>query len=211
MFPESQQDCKDLATEFIGWSQAGFNNCVGCIDGMLLWMEKLSKQQCVEAGVDSGKLYYGRKVYGLNLQVVCDATHHFIAIILLMCLCSTQHLHQTICHSSHLLYIKNYLNVLSHQDIVCMYVNDSNMAVPYPNQGHGPKDDFNFFHLQVWINIECAFGMLTNHWHILKNALSSTLSINEVVALTSCLCHLHNFCIYNGSAKVPARYKHDVL
>ena len=91
------------------------------------------------------------------------------------------------------------------------YVNDSNMAGPYPNQGCGPKDDFNFFHSQVWINIECTFGILSNHWHILKNALSSTLSIKKVIALTNCLCHLHNFCIDNGSAKVPARYEHDVL
>ena len=91
------------------------------------------------------------------------------------------------------------------------YVNDSNMVVPYPNQGCGPKDDFNFFHSQVQINIECPFGILSNHWHILKNAWGSTLSIKEVIALTSSLCHLHNFCIDNGSAKVPARYKHDVL
>ena len=55
----------------------------------------------------------------------------------------------------------------------------SNMAVPYPNQGHGPKDDFNFFHSQVWINIECAFGILSNHWHIRKNVLSSTLFHQE--------------------------------
>ena len=91
------------------------------------------------------------------------------------------------------------------------YVNDSNMGVPYLNQGHGPKDNFNFFHSQVQISIECAFGILANHWCILKNALSSNLSINKVVALTSCLCCLHNFCIDNGCAKVPVRYEHDVL
>ena len=43
MFPESQGDCKELASEFIGQSQAGFNNCVGCIDGVLLWMEKANQ------------------------------------------------------------------------------------------------------------------------------------------------------------------------
>ena len=85
------------------------------------------------------------------------------------------------------------------------------MTVPYANQGCGPMDNFNFFHSQVWINIECALKILTNHWCILKNALSSALSINKVVVLTSCLCCLHNFCIDNGSAKVSARYKHDVL
>ena len=83
MFPNSQQDCEGLATEFIGQSQAGFNNCVGCTDGMLLWMEKPSKQQCAEAGVDSSKFYCGRKgKYGLNLQAVCDAYHHFIDVSL---------------------------------------------------------------------------------------------------------------------------------
>ena len=61
MFPKSQQDSEDLATEFIGQSQAGFISCVGCIDDMLLWMEKPSKQQCVEAGVDSDKFYCERK------------------------------------------------------------------------------------------------------------------------------------------------------
>ena len=83
MFPKSQQDCEDLATEFIGQSHTGFNNYVGCIDGMLLCMEKPSKQQCVEAGVDSGKFYCGRKgKYRFNLQVVCDACHHFIDVSL---------------------------------------------------------------------------------------------------------------------------------
>ena len=153
MFPESQQDCKDLATEFIGQSQAGFNNCVGCIDGMLLWMEKPSKQQCAEAGVDSGKFYCGRKgKYGLNLQLVCDACHHFIDV-------SLQHPAST---SDYLSFVTSslYQQFCEHPlpTGYCLYgdnayVNDSNMAVPYPNQGHGPKDDFNFFHLQVWINI----------------------------------------------------------
>ena len=83
MFPESQGGCEELATEFIGQSQAGFSNCVGCIDGMLLWMEKPSKQQCTEAGDDSGKFYCGRKCeYRLNLQAVCDAHHRFIYVSL---------------------------------------------------------------------------------------------------------------------------------
>ena len=83
MFPKSQQDCEDLSTKFFGQSQAGLNNCVGCIDGMLLWMEKPSKLQFVEAGVDSGKFYCGRKgKYGVNLQAVCDAWYHFIDVSL---------------------------------------------------------------------------------------------------------------------------------
>ena len=139
MFPKSQGDCKELATEFIGQSQAGFNNCVGCIDGMLLWMEKPSKQQCTEAGVDSGKFYCGRKgKHGLNLQAVCDAHRRFIDV-------SLQHPASA---SDYLSYATSslYQQLLEHPlpKGYCLYgdnayVNDFNMAVPYPNQGHGPK------------------------------------------------------------------------
>ena len=146
---------------------------------MLLWMEKPSKQQCTEAGDDSGKFYCGRKEkYGLNLQAVCDACHRYIDV-------SLQHPASA---SDYLSYATSslYQQLLEHPlpKGYCLYgdnayVDDSNMAVPYPNQGCGPKDDFNFFHSQVWINIECAFGILNNHWHILKNVLSSTLSIKK--------------------------------
>ena len=40
LFPTTVAVCKELAADFIFRSKAGFDNCVGCIDGMLLWMEK---------------------------------------------------------------------------------------------------------------------------------------------------------------------------
>ena len=85
MFPESQGDCKELATEFIGQSQAGFNNCVGCIDGMLLWMEKPCccgwKSQAnnnVQRLVLIVANFTVKGKYRLNLQAVYDARHNFI-------------------------------------------------------------------------------------------------------------------------------------
>ena len=63
-----------MAYDFTFRSKAGFDNCVGCIDGMLLWMEKPFQKNCEKVGVDSGKFYCGRKgKFGLNMQGVCDA------------------------------------------------------------------------------------------------------------------------------------------
>ena len=65
--------------------------------------------------------------------------------------------------------------------------------------------------MQVRINIECAFGILTNQWHLLKTLLSAKISISRNNALLSCLCKLHNFCIDNGNSCPPERYSHDLL
>ncbi len=40
------------------------------------------------------------------------------------------------------------------------YLNSHYMVTLYPKVSSGSKDDFNFFHPQLCICIECAFGML---------------------------------------------------
>ena len=60
-FPTTSEECKSMAYDFTFWNKAGFDNCVGCIDGMLLWMEKPFQKHCQNVGVDSGKFYCGRK------------------------------------------------------------------------------------------------------------------------------------------------------
>ena len=42
------------------------------------------------------------------------------------------------------------------------YVNDTYVAVPFPNTLYGPRDSYNYYHSQVRINIECTFGVLGN-------------------------------------------------
>ena len=67
-------ECKELAVDFTFRSKASFDNCVDCIDGMLLWTEKLFPKECEKVGVDSGKFYCSQKrKFRLNLQGVCDA------------------------------------------------------------------------------------------------------------------------------------------
>ena len=43
-FPKTIDECTATANEFAARSKVGFNNCVGCIDGVLLWIEKPGKK-----------------------------------------------------------------------------------------------------------------------------------------------------------------------
>ena len=212
-FPSTLAECQSISNEFSLRSKAGFTNCIGCIDGLLIWLEKPLKDQCNEVGVDSGKFLCGRKgKFGLNLQGICDARRRFTYI-------SIQH---PVSASDYLAFVTSALyGRLTNDDTTlpngyCLYgdnayVNDTYMAVPYPMISSGPKDAYNFYHSQVRINIECTFGILVNRWRILKTPLSAKIPIVRINAMVCCLCKLHNFCIDRGSTTAPEQYVHDHL
>ena len=203
-FPTTSEECKSMAYDFTFRSKAGFNNCVGCINGMLLWMEKPFQKHCEKVGVDSGKFYCGRKgKFGLNMQGVCDARWRFTYI-------SAQHPASA---SDYLAFVTSLLYQKLTEgtglpDGYCLYgdnayINEMYMTVPFPNTSSGPKDAYNYYQSQVRINIECAFGVLTNRWRLLKSPLSANSPINHMNAFLLCLCKIHNFCIDNGNATPP--------
>ena len=73
-FPTTISECQVISSEYYARSKAGFNNCIRCIDGLLIWLEKLSKKECEQVGVDTGKFYCSQKgKFGLNLQGISDA------------------------------------------------------------------------------------------------------------------------------------------
>lgn len=85
----------------------------------------------------------------------------------------------------------------------CAYTNTDCMVTPFCSTGGSAKHDaFNFFHSQLRINVECAFGMLVNRWTILQRPLPQAMYIHKQTALTMCLCKLHNFLI-NVSLEEP--------
>ena len=75
------------------------------------------------------------------------------------------------------------------------YLNTHYMATPFPNFAPGSKDDYIFFHSQVRIRVECAFGILVLRWGILRSAIPCNIIIVRTIAVVSCLARLHNFCI----------------
>ena len=69
------------------------------------------------------------------------------------------------------------------------------MAMPYPNVLGGSRDIYNFFHLQLHIRVECAFGMLVKCWGVLCMAMPSNITIVKTIALVDALASMCNFCI----------------
>ena len=69
------------------------------------------------------------------------------------------------------------------------------MATPYPNVSRGAKGSYNFYHSQLKINIECAFGILVNRWGILRCPSPQGFTILKVCRMVECLCCLHNYFI----------------
>ena len=150
-FPTTESECQAISTKFAARSKAGFTNCIGCIDGLLIWLEKPSKKQCEQVGVDTGKFYCGRKgKFGLNFQGICDARRRFTYISIQHPASASDYL--SFATSSLYGYLTNETTRLPTG--YCLYgdnayVNDTFMAVPYPNTSDGPKDAYNFFHSQV--------------------------------------------------------------
>jgi hypothetical protein len=62
------------------------------------------------------------------------------------------------------------------------YLNRRYMATPFPNVSSGSKDDYSYFHSQVRIRVECAFGMLVLRWGILRSAIPCNVTIVKTVA-----------------------------
>ena len=145
-FPSTLAECQSISTEFSLRSKVGFTNCIGCIDGLLIWLEKPSKDQCNEVGVDSRKFLCRQKgKFGLNLQGICDARQRVTYI-------SIQHPASA---SDYLAFVTSalYGHLTNDETTIpngyCLYrdnayVNDTFMTMPYPMISSGPKDTYNF-------------------------------------------------------------------
>eukprot|EP00553_Chaetoceros_curvisetus_P012112 CAMPEP_0204641546 /NCGR_PEP_ID=MMETSP0717-20131115/51193_1 /ASSEMBLY_ACC=CAM_ASM_000666 /TAXON_ID=230516 /ORGANISM="Chaetoceros curvisetus" /LENGTH=160 /DNA_ID=CAMNT_0051662219 /DNA_START=726 /DNA_END=1208 /DNA_ORIENTATION=+ len=89
------------------------------------------------------------------------------------------------------------------------------MATPYPNVSDSfdsEKDNYNFYHSQLRIRIECAFGILCQRFGFLRKKASKNHTMSKIIALVSCLCRIHNFIIeQTGSTQVPPTTADDSL
>eukprot|EP00970_Alexandrium_tamarense_P017966 scaffold12964_cov117-Alexandrium_tamarense.AAC.1 len=69
------------------------------------------------------------------------------------------------------------------------------MVTPYPNTSRGARDNYNYFHSQLRIRIECAFGMFVQRWGMLRTAIPCNVSVPKTISLVLALAKLHNFCL----------------
>ena len=77
------------------------------------------------------------------------------------------------------------------------YVNRPCMATPFPNVSGFTKrkDAYNFYHSQVRICIECAFGILCQCFGFLRQKAPRHFSMKKIIATVSCLCKIHIYFI----------------
>jgi hypothetical protein len=202
-YPESHEKQRELAVAFQCHSSAGIASCAGAIDGLLIWIERPSKLNCVIAGCGPKKFYCGRKhKFGLNLQGTCDAEGKFLEISIGHPASTSDFLAFTTSGFHKKLETPGFLapGLAIFGDAA--YVNNGYFVSPFKNAKSGIRDSFNFYQSQLRIKIECAFGMFVGRWGLLRRALPQAMTLKKINGLTYCLCRLHNFCIdHNGIGK----------
>jgi hypothetical protein len=219
-YPSTLEEQRMIAAGFEAASAPGIRNCAGAIDGILIWMLKPSLKEAQKAGVDQKKFLCGRKhKFGLNCQAVSDCRGHILDISIKYGGASSD------CLAFEASELHSRLeNGLMHQDgdndrFVLFgdnaYLNTPYMATPFTNVAgdlnRSAEDNYNFYHSQLRIRVECAFGMLVQRWGILQMAIPQNISVRRVVALVVALAKLHNFCIDESDipVRVPQTYHRD--
>ena len=172
---------------------------------------KPTLEDAKRAGVDQQKFFCGRKnKYGLNCQAVCDARGRFLDVSIVYGGSS----------SDLLAFEKSGLKqcldrgLLAETKLVLFgdnapHLNSSYMVTPFPNTSGGARDNYNFFHSQVRITIECAFGKLVQRWGILQMAMPRGITIQRTIAMVLALAKLHNFCIDEADGENAAILHRD--
>jgi hypothetical protein len=198
-----------IAAGFERKSKAGFAVCAGAIDGILIWIDRPTLEDCEIAKCGPKKFFCGRKKkFGLNMQATCDAEGRFLAVSIEHPAAMSDYL--AFCTSSfrHKLERPGFL-----APKLCLfgnnaYVNTFYMATPFKSVLSGTKNNYNFYHSQVrpswhgttsfhWfvltktflqlrINIECAFGMFVHCWGFLRKATPPWNWIGE----DNCISHV---------------------
>ena len=217
-FPSSHDKQKAIALGFKEVSTAGFDCCVGAIDGILIWIERPSMKTAAESKVGVQKYFSGRKgKFGLNVQAVCDAKCRFID----MCSRSGGSTADCVAFAESELYVRLHREGVAAPGLCLFgdnaYINQLYMATPFPNVATSAKvdevsrqrDAYNFYHSQVRIKIECAFGMLINRWALLRTAIPATTHIRKVARIVGCAMKLHNFCIDRREMEVAESASQD--
>ena len=187
-FPTDHAEQQKIAKGFLQKSHlARIGCCVGCIDGIVIWTHKPSKDNCEEVGVSESKFYCGRKhKFGLNMQATCDHKKRFIDISIV---------YGTSTSDLMAFEVSDFRQRLAQPgffaDGLCwfgdnVYVNTPFMVTPYPNVGNNmEKDAYNFYHSQLRITVEGAFGLLTKRFGFLRKIAPQQYTVEKTISTVS--------------------------
>ena len=173
-YPSSVEEQKKIVAGFKKASTVDFDICAGAIDGILIWTQKPHPAEAQRVGVGQKKFFCGRKhKFGLNCQAVTDVNGKILDISLAYGASAAD----CVAFEASDLYSKLEDGLLKNGYVLFgdnAYLNSSYMATPYSNVSGNPnkksEDNYNFFHSQLRIRVECAFGMLVARWGVLRTA-----------------------------------------
>lgn len=203
-FPTSHEKQYEIAEGFKRKSKIAIDNCVGAIDGILIWTHKPSTADIACIGFGDAKFFCGRKKkFGLNMQGTCDSRGFFLDVEIKFPGSTSNFFAFQNSDLRELLEKDDFL-----ADGLCLfgdnaYVNSQYMVTPWKGTLSGAKDAFNYFHSSLRINIECAFGMLVHRWAMLRKPIPMNVTVQKSVHLVWALCKLHNFCILQSDTNIP--------
>lgn len=199
VFPTSHSDQLVIADGFKAKLSIGIDNCVGAIDGILIWTHKPSNAFLEEFGVGPAKFFCGRKgKFGLNMQAVCDANGRFLDVYIGCPGAASDYYSFSDSPLKKKLENEGFL-----YPGLCLFGDNAYLNTPYMLTGFRNvskqsdifKDAFNFYQSQVRINIECAFGQLVHRWGMLRKPIAVNIGVCETMLLLTALCKLHNYCL----------------
>ena len=219
-YPDTVEEQRNIAAGFEAASTPGIRNCAGAIDGILIWMLKPSLKEARKSGVDQKKFLCGRKhKFGLNCQAVSDCRGRILDISIKYggsssdCLAfEASELHRRLEGGLMKKDAENERFVLFGDNA---YLNSPYMATPFTNvagdANRVAEDSYNFYHSQLRIRVECAFGILVQRWGLLRVAMPRNISVQKIVGLVMALAKLHNFCIGESNivTRVPQMWERD--
>ncbi len=187
------------------------NVALGAMDGILVWIHKPSAEESVKAGCSETKFFCGRKhKFGLNCQAVCDSRGKFLEVSIVFPGSTSD----CLAFEGMSLFLQLESGLLAPG--LCLFGENANLnsiciATPYPAASGGSKDAYKFYHSQLRINTECAFGIFTQRSAILRSAIPMRVSLKKTIGIVIVLAKLNNFCIDENEAHAPPSCSLDEL
>jgi len=190
--PSDQAQMAKLEQEWAELSATGgaVRGCVGCVDGIAIRIKCPSRKETSNPLDFRNRKHF----YALNGQAMCNANLEFTWCAL-RCAGGA---HDAVAFRATALH--QLLSSGALPDPYCIfgdaaYIASDCMVTPYSAKYAkvgSPEDNFNFYHSNLRIRIECSFGILVSRWGLLWRPLRCKLD-NAADLVELCMT-FHNIC-----------------
>ena len=191
IFPETPKQIKAAVDAFSSRSSNKvLRGCIGALDGFLAKINCPSMEDCKNNADAYFSGHY--QTHGINVQAVCDHKSRFIFFAVAA---PGKTADQVAFKRTSLPAVLAKLPSGMYVAVDAAYMLTETCMFPFTGSQRKDKDKdaFNFYLSQLRIQIEMAFGLMTNKWLILRRNLTTSLAVSALL-LTAC-ARLHNYVV----------------